>query len=523
MDTTIITQSGKVRDRIPEGPVEHKVRRRPHCKAEPTVVFPEALGVQARTYAALPTGLWNNVAGAFGATLREVVSVFDEAFKHNAEARLPELLQKVIPEVVYALGRELMQSLLQQEQGFYGSEIRCHDCGGPLRIQGYVERKSVKTKLGPIRFSRAYYHGECGHSAAPIDSLLGIDGEHGVLPDLQEDATLLSALMSYPKAVELLQQLLPVGTFSLRLQENVTRTVAGEFAELHAEEAENVKPGWQEGDPLEDRTVVAAADGGMCRVRDHTERYKEFKLAVMGDLELSSAGADDGDPLAIVKNKSYVATFDGPNELYGMAVTEYVRKGHDRAAHLHFICDGATWIAQRIDELAHPGQRLTTVLDWYHATEHLKECANELFAPGSAENTAWYEAVKSALYEGERATFFKMLREAAELRKSEDSASKSVAEATLNYFDKRRKMLGYKECRERGLPIGSGIVEGGIRHVGKDRLDCTGMRWRMAGANNILQLRCLNASGRWAEFCQTRTAKRSQRFSGLKSAWLSAA
>lgn len=522
METRLITSSGKIRDRALENPVEQPREFRRRFGPEPRPVHPEALGVEARCFAALPTGLWNEMTSLMGETLRQAAGAFDDAFKYGAEGRLAKLLQSFIPGVVYALGRGFMEALLRQERGFYGSRIDCHECDGSLCFQGYIKRK-VKTKLGPIEFARAYYTGACGHSATPLDTLLGIDGEHGVLPDLQECAALLSATMSYPKAVELLQRLLPVGTFSLRLQENVTQTVAGEFMALQCEEAETVEPGWRTGEELEDRTVVVAVDGGMCRVRDHAEDYKEFKLAVMGELEPKAAGIDDGEPLAVVVNKSYVATFEGPNEVYEKAVTEYVRKGHDRAAHLHFISDGATWIARRVDELAHPGQTLTTVLDWYHASEHLKKCANELFPPASAENTAWYESAKSALYNGDLTSFFKKLREAVPDPPSEGASSKSIAEGVLNYFEKRRPMLRYKEYREMGLPIGSGIVEGGIRFVGKDRLDCTGMRWLVAGAERILALRCIHASVRWDKFSQIRSQKRTQRFSALKSSWLRAA
>lgn len=517
METTTVTLSGKVRDRIPETPVEQPTGGRSRrAVPQPTVVHTEALGVEARDFAALPTGLWNEMTSILGATLSQVAQTFDDAFKRGGEGGLPALIQTFIPQVVFALGRGLMEALLRQVRGFYGSTVRCHECGGSLAFEGYIKR-TVKTKLGPIHFSRAYYHGECCHSAFPLDSLLGVDGEHGMLPDLQECAALLAATMSYPQALDMLHRLLPVGKLSLRLEENVTRTVASEFAGLQLEEAQSVEPGWRAGEELEDRTVVAAVDGGMCRVRDHDERYREFKLAVVGEL----------GPGETVTDKSYVATFDGPNAVFDRAVTEYVRKRCDRAAHLHFVSDGAEWIARRVDELAHPGQTLTVILDWYHATERVKGCANDLFGVGTAQNVAWYESMKSALYEENLPEFFAKLRESVRASTSASEGAegqpKSVAEVTLNYFEKRRKMLCYKAYRDRGLPIGSGMVEGGIRFVGKDRLDCTGMRWGTPGAENILQLRCLDASGRWDEFSKTRANKRTQRFSRLKTAWLSAA
>lgn len=511
----LVTSNGKIRDRHVETPVDPAAGRIGKRTNPPQVaaVFGEVAGVRARHYDALPTSLWNEVTSLIGSTLRESARTLNQAFKHGAEPHLQDLIQNFIPELVHALGRGLIESILNQERGFYGSCIRCPECGQVLHFQGYIER-GAKTKLGPIRFKRAYYHGACGHSAFPIDSLLGLDGKHGVLPDLQECAALLATTVSYPQALELLQRLLPVGKFSLHLHEEVTRSVASEFAGLQLEEGEAARPGWRDGEELQDKTVVASVDGGMCRVRDHDDRYREFKLAVMGEL-----GQD-----MEVTSKTYVATFEGPDALFHKAIFEYVRKGHDRAARVHLVADGASWIERRADELTQPGQELSMVLDWYHATERLKAFANEALGAGTSAGTDWYETAKAALYEGELDTFFKMLRESVRASTSDDDGKPNEQLASsLKYYEKRRKLLCYKWCRDNGLPIGSGMVEGGIRFVGKDRLDGTGMRWGTPGAGDILQLRCINASQRWAEFTEMRTKKRAEHFSELKASWLRAA
>lgn len=112
--------------------------------------------------------------------------------------------------------------------------------------------------------------------------------------ELQECSALLATHFSYPQAVETLCRFLPVGKFSLKLEEQVTAAVANDFMQVQRDEAHLVEPGWQAGDPIVDRTVVASVDGGMCRVRDHDEKYREFKLAVVGDL----------GPKATVPNKN---------------------------------------------------------------------------------------------------------------------------------------------------------------------------------------------------------------------------
>jgi hypothetical protein len=46
-----------------------------------------------------------------------------------------------------------------------------------------------------------------------------------------------------------------------------------------------------------------------------------------------------------------------------------------------------------------------------------------------------------------------------------------------------------------GWPIATGIIEGACRHLVKDRMDITGARWGLAGAEPILKLRAINANG----------------------------
>jgi hypothetical protein len=63
------------------------------------------------------------------------------------------------------------------------------------------------------------------------------------------------------------------------------------------------------------------------------------------------------------------------------------------------------------------------------------------------------------------------------------------------------------------------ILNVGVRFVGKDRLDKTGMRWSIAGAERILQLRCLDASQKWDSFWAKRAEKRKQSYFAAKKRW----
>ena len=53
---------------------------------------------------------------------------------------------------------------------------------------------------------------------------------------------------------------------------------------------------------------------------------------------------------------------------------------------------------------------------------------------------------------------------------------------------------------KQGFPIATGVIEGACRHLIKDRMDITGARWRLKGAEAVIQLRSLRASGDFKEY-----------------------
>ena len=69
------------------------------------------------------------------------------------------------------------------------------------------------------------------------------------------------------------------------------------------------------------------------------------------------------------------------------------------------------------------------------------------------------------------------------------------ADEAARYLDNKKEYLGYATALEKGWPIATGIIEGAARWLVKDRMDITGARWGLEGAEAILKLRALIASG----------------------------
>jgi len=71
---------------------------------------------------------------------------------------------------------------------------------------------------------------------------------------------------------------------------------------------------------------------------------------------------------------------------------------------------------------------------------------------------------------------------------------------TLNYFENNAERMHYNKYLEKGYPIASGVIEGACRSVVKDRMERSGMRWTIKGANAVLALRSIHSSNLWDDF-----------------------
>lgn len=64
------------------------------------------------------------------------------------------------------------------------------------------------------------------------------------------------------------------------------------------------------------------------------------------------------------------------------------------------------------------------------------------------------------------------------------------------YFAANAARMEYPRFRHLGLPVGSGAIESGAKHLVQHRLCRAGMRWSARGATAILALRTHRLSGR---------------------------
>ena len=81
----------------------------------------------------------------------------------------------------------------------------------------------------------------------------------------------------------------------------------------------------------------------------------------------------------------------------------------------------------------------------------------------------------------------------------------------MEYPANNREHMRYDEYLAAGYPIGSGVTEGACRQLVKDRLEQTGMRWTVEGAQAMLHVRALYLNDQWEEFQEYRVEQEQAR------------
>ncbi len=138
--------------------------------------------------------------------------------------------------------------------------------------------------------------------------------------------------------------------------------------------------------------------------------------------------------------------------------------------------------------------QLTIILDLMHVLSYLWKAAHAFFPSGSKESEEWVAERFLKLLSGQASSVAGGIRRSATLRGLSDSQRQPV-DKCANYLLKYKAFLHYDEYLAQGFPICSGVIEGTCRHLINDRLDRTGARWSLKGAEAVLKLRSLYASG----------------------------
>lgn len=166
------------------------------------------------------------------------------------------------------------------------------------------------------------------------------------------------------------------------------------------------------------------------------------------------------------------------------------------------------------------------ILDLFHMLEWLWKAAHCFHAQESAEARAFVSQRLEKILQGNVGYVIGGLKQMA-YKQGLKGAKLKQLQAAVGYLERNRRFMRYDEYLAAGYPIGSGMAEGACGHVVKDRMERTGMRWRVPSAQGMLDLRAIYASEQWDAFQSYRIDAESAKLYPYKDAvdsvWATAA
>jgi hypothetical protein len=402
------------------------------------------------------------------------------------------------------------------------------------------ERRYVSI-FGELRLRRFVYGSREGQKieAVPLDERLGLPaGEFSYV--LEDWAQRLCTRDSYAEAGQALEDLLGL-RLSVRTLEHMSQALAAYATPFR--DAQPAPPADEEGQllvftadakgvpmrrPLEERVQAhRRAKGEKANKKQMAyvgavysiDRFQRTAEDVLDELRRQQRSADR--PVPRHKRVWTEMTDSVASEEVNGRQALFARLGDDlilrnRGGRKDMVCllDGerALWDLYREDLPWAVG-----ILDLFHVLEKLWQAAYCFHPEGSPAAEDFVTHRLRLLLEGRAGAVIGGLRQMATKRALASSKRKTLL-AVVGYLEHNREHLHYDEYLAQGYPIGSGVAEGACRHVVKDRMERTGMRWTRAGAQAVLDLRATNVNGDWGAFIAFRIEDEQTRLYGKDAA-----
>ena len=233
--------------------------------------------------------------------------------------------------------------------------------------------------------------------------------------------------------------------------------------------------------------VIAEADGTLIRTVEPGPR-KGKRPRDWNEMRLVAAQAK-GSVTTV-----YGATFGTVEETgrrWGHCVLE---AGWGLNSRIHAVADGAEWIRLQSQEVFQ--KQGFFLCDFYHVSEYLAAAA--VTCSQSQKPEAWRRTQQKRLKRGAVQKVIEALE--PHLEPEGTSPEQSPVRQGHRYLNNRLECLDYPGALKLGLPIGSGMIESGHRHVLQARLKKAGAAWLRESADQIAHLRVLRANHKWASF-----------------------
>lgn len=426
-------------------------------------------------------------------------------------------------------GREILRSLFQDHialraQGFRGPSIAGSD--GQVRTHCRVGTRHVVSIFGEVEITRVGCHAREHSTLFPVDAALNLPTtlySHG----LERRLASLAGRMSFEAAMAEVEASTGVSVPKRQAEEIAGRwavdfdafyaervgaelpTAVGELLVLSVDGKGIVMRTEDLREPT--RRAASTREHKLKRRLSKGEKRNAKRMATVSaiysvarqprapeDIVRELRGAESRQPKVVRPRPEAKRVWASIEKSMETVIDDLFAEANRRDPH-HV----KTWVAvvdgnkTQLDLVrkaaAGRGVALTVVLDVIHVIEYLWKAARVFHEESSAACENWVNERFLRVLQGKSSDVAAGIRRSATKRGLADDVRKP-AEACARYLLKYRAYLRYDQYLAAGFPIASGVIEGACRHLVKDRMDITGARWSLAGAEAVLRLRSLLAS-----------------------------
>jgi hypothetical protein len=329
---------------------------------------------------------------------------------------------------------------------------------------------------------RAYYYcGRCRQSFLPYDEALGLSD--GISPGLRPLVCLAGTLAPFADAAEdVLRRFAGVrlsASTVLRCTEGAGERLRAQQKEGRMVQPAQAEPKWTAPREASQPAAYVGLDAFSVPMQGVAASKAEHRMLYTALLYTPHK-----------EHTRYLVDFDLD------ALAEQVRAqaralGLTQVSELIAVTDGGNGLEEALQR--HLADNLTTILDWYHAAEHLCDFAKVWHARDDEARRQWAQQAKGILYEQGGEALLAHLH-ALPLPPRTSADVREELRKLIGFFENNRHRTDYPTYRHQGWDIGSGPTEAGCKIIG-ERLKGSGMRWVEDGAATVAALRALYVSG----------------------------
>jgi len=443
-----------------------------------------------------------------------------------------------LEEQVDKLGREVIRQAVQDHLDVRAARER------QLVIRGVdgVERRSVEagrerqlaTVFGRVTHRRlAYRQRGCG-ALHPADAALNLPVElhsHGV----RRLAAVEAARGSFDDATRVICERTG-STIGKRQVEQLAVRAAQDFHSFYRTRRRepvldgDVLVGSVDGkgivmlaDSLRELTRSKAASRKLKGRTSRGEKPNRKRMAEVGAVyeitpqprtprDVLARSCEQQAPPPRAKNKWLTASVvQDADEVIAEVFDDADRRDPERTRMLVILVDGNRHQIRCAQAQARERQRpITIIIDFIHVIEYLWTATWCFHNEGDPQAEDWVHDRALAILTGNAVAVAQGIRRFA-TRRNLTGPRRTTADKCANYLDNQSPYLDYPTALNAGWPIATGIIEGACRHLVKDRMDITGARWGLQGAEAVLHLRAIRSNGDFDEYWRYHQAQEHQR------------